>query len=209
MNTLIETTTDYLLHSAFTTLFFDAWLKSLAVLAVAGGPVLSAAASGGGDPALDLVSGGSQLAVSAAPGRCAARLATPALVGLDRASMPATSSRSRSTLRPAARPRLPPRPPRLRAHWPPRLARITRGAVSPSPRASAPPGWSVAVAIWLVGAALGLASMLAGQVQLRRLARSGRFLQDPDWTLLLRDTCERLRLRRPVRLLQSTTTRCR
>ena len=36
MNTLIETISSYLQHAAFTALFFDAWLKSLAVLAVAG-----------------------------------------------------------------------------------------------------------------------------------------------------------------------------
>ena len=32
MNTFIETTSNYLLHSGFTALFFDAWLKGLAVL---------------------------------------------------------------------------------------------------------------------------------------------------------------------------------
>ena len=45
--------------------------------------------------------------------------------------------------------------------------------------------------------------MLTGQVRLSRLARSGRLLQADDWERLLQDARDRLRLRRPVRLLQS------
>jgi len=37
MNTLIQTISNHLPHAAFTRPFFDAWLKSLVVLAVAAG----------------------------------------------------------------------------------------------------------------------------------------------------------------------------
>ncbi len=45
--------------------------------------------------------------------------------------------------------------------------------------------------------------MLAGQVQLSRLTRDAHVVRDADWALLLSEACERLRLRRPVTLLQS------
>jgi len=93
---------------------------------------------------------------------------------------------------------------------------------------------ALAVIVWLPGAVWGLASVLAGQLQLRRLARSAtpllsetrtavsqnrlpgneaakntsppageeeRGAGDADWALLLKEVGERLRLRRPVRLL--------
>ncbi len=59
------------------------------------------------------------------------------------------------------------------------------------------------ILVWLAGIPLGLLSMLAGQVQLRRLARDAVCLQDSEWALLLGEACEQLRLRRRVRLLQS------
>ena len=95
MNALIESISDYLQTSAFTALFLDAWLKSLAVLAVAGWPLFAVAAGSGGDPALDLVSGAGQPALLAVarracrtPGKGRSGRSPPA-------STPATSSRSR------------------------------------------------------------------------------------------------------------------
>ena len=84
MNALIQTIANYLQHAAFTAPFFDAWLKSLAVLAVAAGVCLLLAASRRGDPALDLVSGGGRPAMFAVALLPAALVAQTALVGLHR-----------------------------------------------------------------------------------------------------------------------------
>ncbi len=51
--------------------------------------------------------------------------------------------------------------------------------------------WLVlAVMVWSIGALLGLSSVLAGQVQLRRLARNAHPLHAPDWALLLSEACD-------------------
>ena len=60
------------------------------------------------------------------------------------------------------------------------------------------------VMVWLLGTVVNLSSLLIGHVQLRRLARSAQRVETNDWALLLREACDQLRLRRPVRLLQST-----
>ena len=61
----------------------------------------------------------------------------------------------------------------------------------------------VAVVIWFCGASLGLISLLLSHVRLMRLARQGIPLETTDWTLLLREAGETLRLRRSVSLWQS------
>ena len=61
----------------------------------------------------------------------------------------------------------------------------------------------VAFAIWFCGASLGLISVLLSHVRLTRLARRGAPLETTDWTRLLREAGERLRLRRSVSLWQS------
>jgi beta-lactamase regulating signal transducer with metallopeptidase domain/biopolymer transport protein ExbD len=235
MNTLIETISHYLQNSAFTALFFDAWLKSLAVLAVAGGMCLllrrAAAATrhwiwflalaslpwvlllacvphSWQSPLWSVSTGfnsGNQVTVvlNLAPtsaARSAANGASPSGAAAAAANEGATGNSQ------------------------PFAARFTAGALV------------LAVVIWLVGAGLGLVSMLAGRVQLRRLARNGLLLAwkphtfeagapawcrlrrseyskpaicrrseppEADWALLLQETRDRLRLRRPVRLLQS------
>lgn len=56
--------------------------------------------------------------------------------------------------------------------------------------------------LWAGGAALGLVSVLVGQVRLRQLARTARPLGTPDWELVAREAWETLRLhRRPTLLL--------
>ena len=84
MNALIEPIFHYLQNSAFTALFFDAWLKSLAVLAVAGGLCLllrrAAAATRHWIWLLALATLPCLLLLAWA----AARVAKTALVGLDR-----------------------------------------------------------------------------------------------------------------------------
>jgi hypothetical protein len=57
--------------------------------------------------------------------------------------------------------------------------------------------------IWFFGAALGLISMLLNHIRLARLGRQGCGVETPDWTLLLRQACDTLRLRRQVRLWQA------
>jgi len=64
--------------------------------------------------------------------------------------------------------------------------------------------WLVlALAIWLAGLLIVAASILAGQFQVRKLARRARPLCDDDWAALLAAACNALHLRRGVTLLAS------
>ncbi|MGO8682658.1 MAG: M56 family metallopeptidase [Limisphaerales bacterium] len=58
--------------------------------------------------------------------------------------------------------------------------------------------------VWFAGAVLVLISAASGQLRLRKFSRIAQPLQSADWTLLLEEVCETLRLRRAVNLLQST-----
>ena len=153
MNTLINSASNCLLHSAFTTLFFDAWLKSLAVLAVAGGLcwLLRRAAAAtrhwvwllAGVPRswqrpLWSVSTGFNsgnefsLTLSVAPRGEVANTAVPVAPAKTKSTMTGDDSPRRN----------PPIAARFSTTW-----------------------LVVAVMVWGIGAALGLASVLAGQAQ--------------------------------------------
>jgi beta-lactamase regulating signal transducer with metallopeptidase domain/lipopolysaccharide export system protein LptA len=58
--------------------------------------------------------------------------------------------------------------------------------------------------VWFAGAGLVLISVAVGQIRLREFSRKARPLQGADWALLMEKTCETLRLRRAVNLMQST-----
>ena len=64
-------------------------------------------------------------------------------------------------------------------------------------------GWlTFSLNCWAAGAALGLIWLAAGQLRLRQLTRYSTPIDTPEWQSLLRNTCQTLRLRRPVTLLQ-------
>ena len=202
MNTLIDNISNSLLHSAFPALFFDAWLKSLAVLAVAAGLCClwrrAAAATRHWIWFLAVASLPLLLLLAAVPHSWQRPLWLVS-TGFNSGNQFSLAL----NLAPVAEAR--------RSTAPKSVA----GAVTPAPSADNSPSpqsiamrfnrtWLVlASVIWGVGAVLGLLAVLVGQVQLSRFARNARLLQDPDWTLLLSEASERLRLRRPVRLLQS------
>jgi beta-lactamase regulating signal transducer with metallopeptidase domain len=56
---------------------------------------------------------------------------------------------------------------------------------------------------WFAGTALVLISTASGQLRLRKFSRKAQPLQGADWTVLLEEVRETLRLRRAVNLLQS------
>ena len=202
MNPLIQTISSWLQHAAFTTLFLDAWLKSLAVLAVAGGLCLllrrAAAATRHWVWLLAMASLPCLLLLACVPHAwqrplwsvstgfnsgnqfsLALNLSLATAVGHT-----ATAASPAGTVAAGAN------------------GGSSRNGLPIAARFSA--NWLVlVVTVWSIGALLGLASVLAGQVQLSRLARNAHPLHTTDWTLLLSEACERLRLRRPVRLMQS------
>jgi beta-lactamase regulating signal transducer with metallopeptidase domain/biopolymer transport protein ExbD len=203
MNTLLETTSHYLQNSAFTALFFDAWLKSLAVLAVAGGLCFllrrAAAATRHWIWFLALASLPCLLLLAWAPHSWQRPLWSVStgfnsgnqvtlVLNLNPSGAARSPANSTGPLRAGA----------TRASAP-----ASGNSHSIAARLSAT-ALVLAVTIWLIGAGLGLASVLAGWIQLSRLARTGRLLHADDWMLLLEKARDRLRLRRPVRLLQSS-----
>lgn len=56
---------------------------------------------------------------------------------------------------------------------------------------------------WAGGAVLGLVSLLAGELQLGRLARKSKVLSNPDWGFVLHEARAMLGLRRAPRIMQS------
>jgi len=236
MNALIESTSHYLHGSAFSALFLDAWLKSLAVLAIAGGLCFllrrAAAATRHWIWFLALASLPCLLLLTWAPhpwqkplwsistGFNSGNQVTLVL------NLPPSGAARDSAVSAT--------PPGSTA------ATVSEGASGTSHPLAARLSTSalaLIVSIWLIGATLALLSMLAGQLQLRRLARNGLLLPlepesfepgtpascrltrsecsepptsrrseppNTDWALLLRQACDRLHLRRPVRLLQSS-----
>jgi beta-lactamase regulating signal transducer with metallopeptidase domain len=203
MNTLLETTSHYLQNSAFTALFFDAWLKSLAVLAVAGGLCLllrrAAAATRHWIWFLALASLPCLMLLAWAPHSWQRPLwsvttgfnsgnQVTLVLNLNPSGAARSPANSTGPLRAGA----------TRASAP-----ASGNSHSIAARLSAT-ALVLAVTIWIIGAGLGLASVLAGWIQLSRLARTGRLLHADDWMLLLEKARDRLRLRRPVRLLQSS-----
>lgn len=56
---------------------------------------------------------------------------------------------------------------------------------------------------WLAGVAVVLSRLAAGQFYRRKFSRSAQTLRSAEWARLMGEACETLRLRRPVTLLQS------
>ncbi len=202
MNNVMESTTNYLLHSALPALCFDAGLKSLAVLAVAGGLCFllrrAAAATRHWVWFLSVASLPCLLLLSAVPHSWQRPLWSVSSgfnsgnqFSLTLNLAPGGDAASAVT-----------RPPALTAANATARADNAPSGQPIGARFSA--NWLLfAAGIWSVGAALCLGFVLAGQFQLSRLRRNARVLRDPEWTRLLREACERLRLSRPAVLLQS------
>jgi hypothetical protein len=236
MNTLIETISHYLQNSAFTALFFDVWLKSLAVLAVAGGLCFllrrAAAATRHWIWVVALASLPCLLLLAWVPHSWQRPLWSVSTgfnsgnqVTLVLKLAPAGAARSTAN-----------------GESPQGTAATmtgegTSGNSQPIAARFSATALVLTVTIWLIGAGLGLLSVLAGRVQLSRLARNGLLLAwkphafepgapaccrltrsecskpatcrrseppEADWALLLQEARDRLRLHRPVRLLQSS-----
>ena len=63
--------------------------------------------------------------------------------------------------------------------------------------------WMVfGLVVWFAGAVLVLISVVVGQIRVREFSRKAQPLRGADWTFLLKEACETLRLRRAVNLLQ-------
>ena len=203
MNALVELLASYLHHSTLAAQLFDAWVKSLAVLAVAGGFCAlcrrAAAATRHWIWFLALASLLGLPMLSTVPHpwhRPLWTVSTEFGSGNQFSLTFHLSSVGRAAA--ATSPALP--------------ARTANAEVNHEAFRSRQPivaqlsaCWlALAVTVWLIGTLLGLLSVLAGQVQLGHLARNALQLQAPDWMILLRHARETLSLRRPVRLLQST-----
>ncbi|MCX6921723.1 MAG: M56 family metallopeptidase, partial [Verrucomicrobia bacterium] len=202
MNAMVEMIAGYLHHSTFTAVFFDAWVKSLAVLAAAGGLCFlcrrAAAATRHWIWFLALASLLCLPMLSAVP-RAWHRPLVAVSTGFDSGNQ-FSLALSMTPIREAGNPAEPVSPAGTS------VGRRSRDAsLSNEPVAAhfSTTFLVLAVVLWFIGTALGLASVLAAQIQLSRLAGTGLPLRTPDWALVLRETCETLRLRRPVRLLQS------
>jgi beta-lactamase regulating signal transducer with metallopeptidase domain len=202
MNTLIQAISSSLQHAAFTAPFLDAWLKSLVVLAVAAGLCLllprAAAATRHWIWFMAVASLPCLLLLACLPHSwhrplwsVSASLSSGNQVSLALNIAPVGgAANSVSPVSPAG----------IAAAT--ASGAVSRGNQPIAARLSA--FWlAVAFVLWLTGAALGLASVLAGHVRLTRLARRGLPLQTADWALLLRQAGDALRLRRPVSLWQS------
>jgi TonB family protein len=61
----------------------------------------------------------------------------------------------------------------------------------------------VVVSIWMLGTSLALLALVAGAVRLARLAKLARPITHETWDRLTAEVSHHLRIRRPVRLLQS------
>jgi beta-lactamase regulating signal transducer with metallopeptidase domain len=61
----------------------------------------------------------------------------------------------------------------------------------------------IAFVAWVAGVLLAFSSMAVSYWRVHRLARRAQPFQDSEWSMLLRETCKELRLRRRVTLLRS------
>ena len=185
-----------LLHSAFTPLFLDAFLKSLAVLAVAGGLCWvrrrAAAATRHWIWLLALASLPCLLLLAALPhrgnGHCGpsrrGQFRQPGFAGAQPGAKPRGQKCGGGGCACGT------------------TAAVTRTENLPS-RAPLSARFSttwlvVAVVVWVLGTLCGLVSMLRGAGAAGRLTRDAHVVRDADWALLLSEACERLGLRRPV-----------
>ncbi len=246
MNGWIELIGRCLHDAALTTLFFDAWVKSLALLAVAGGLCLccrrAAAATRHWIWFLALASLPCLLLLSTVPHAWQRPLwsVSTGFTSGNQFSLALYLAPAPETANPA-----PVVPPAETA--PAGAGEVRAGGRQPMAAHFSATLLVLGILVWLLGIVVGLLSVLAGQVQLRRLARSslpvqvgtrstashslvkisgtrwnaslpaevahvcgapealrsGLLTQATDWALLLREACDQLRLRRPVRLLQS------
>jgi beta-lactamase regulating signal transducer with metallopeptidase domain len=202
MNTLIQTILNHLPHAAFTAPFFDAWLKSLVVLAVAAGLCRllprAAAATRHWVWFLAVASLPCLLLLSCLPQSwhrplwsVSSDISSGNQISLTLNLAPGGGTGHSIT---------PASPVEAAA------AKVSQGTSRSSRPITARfrTAWLVvAFVIWSFGAVLGLISVVLGHVRLARLGRQGVPLETPDWNLLLRQACDTLGLRRPVRLWQS------
>jgi beta-lactamase regulating signal transducer with metallopeptidase domain len=84
-------------------------------------------------------------------------------------------------------------------------------ADDPEPRVAAVSPWQShwipwLIAVWAVGGTMLLGAMAAGSLKIRRLRRNSQSVTDAGWLRLVKELRERLRLRRPVCLLESDQT---
>ncbi|HVM49557.1 MAG TPA: M56 family metallopeptidase [Candidatus Acidoferrum sp.] len=202
MNPLLHTISNGLLHSTVPALVLDAWLKSLVVLALAATLCWSlrraAAAARHWVWLVAMASLPCLLVLAAVPRpwqRPIWSVSADITSGNQVALALTRASGGEQNLRP-----LPIQP--ATPHDGNGSARV-EGSRRFAARFSA--DWAVlAGAVWFAGAALGLATIALAQVRLFRLVRAVSPLDDPRWNSLLTEACERLGLRRPVRLLQSS-----
>jgi bla regulator protein BlaR1 len=202
MNALIEIIWGCLHHAALTALFFDAWLKSLAVLAVAGAMCFvlrrAAAATRHWIWFLALASLPCLLLLSAVPNgwhRPLWSVSTGFNSGNDFSlTLNLAPDRDAPNLAPGV-------PPTGTA--PASTGEVRAGSRHPIAAHFSASLLVLGVMVWLAGIVTGLLYVLAGQVQLHRFARNALSLETSDWALLLREASDKLRLRRPVRLWQS------
>jgi beta-lactamase regulating signal transducer with metallopeptidase domain/tetratricopeptide (TPR) repeat protein len=192
----------WLQHAALTALFFDAWIKSLAVLAVAGGLCFvlrrAAAATRHLIWFLALVSLPCLLLLSAVP-HAWQRPLWSVSTGFGSGNefslaLNLAPTREAPKLAPAGS---------SEGTAPAAGGEDHAGSRQPIAAHFSATFLVFGILVWLAGILVGLLSVLAGQVQLRRLARNAQSVEAADWALLLREACDQLRLRRPVRLLQS------
>jgi beta-lactamase regulating signal transducer with metallopeptidase domain len=202
MNALNHTISSYLQHAALTAPFLDAWHKSLIVLAVAAGLccLLRRAAAATRHWIWFL-------AVASLP----CLLLLTYLPRSWHRPLWSVSTDINSGNQVSLTLNLAPAGPAGNAVSPVSPAGTVTAAVNQHSSGSSQPiaarfsaTWvAVAFMIWLVGAGWGLISVLLGHTRLTRLGRQSVPLQTSDWALLLRQSCDTLRLRRPVNLWQS------
>ena len=202
MDALFQTLSNYVQHAAFIALFFDVWLKSLAVMAVGASLCLllprAAAATRHRIWFLAVASLPCLLLLACLPhswhrplwsvstdinsgNQFSLTLHLAPAGGAGNAVTPASPVGTRAAA----------------------ASQGISGSNQPFAARFSATWLAVAFAIWLCGASLSLISVVLGHVQLKKLARRGLPLRTADWALLLRQAGDTLRLRRSVSLWQS------
>jgi beta-lactamase regulating signal transducer with metallopeptidase domain len=202
MNAVIHTISLYFQHATLSAPLLDVWLKSLAVLGVAGALSLllprAAAATRHWIWFLAVASLPCLLLLSCLPrswhtplwsvstgfnsgNQVSLTLNVASVNRGDQTLGPETSAGTQANPVPQAKSRRePPFAARLNSRW-----------------------LAAGFALWLAGGGLCLTYLLIGHGRLARLRRQAVPLQSTEWLFLLRQSCDTLRLRRPVDLLQA------
>ena len=201
MNASVQPISSYLQHAAITAPMFDAWLKSLVVLAVAAGLCLllprAAAATRHRIWFLAVASLPCLLLLACLPHSWHRPLWS---VSTDINSGNQVSlTLNLAPVGKAGNSAVPVSPARTLAA----AASHSSGNSQPFAARFSATWLAVVFVIWFFGALLCLMSVLLSHVRVMRLAREGLPLETTDWTLLLRQAGGALRLRRPVSLWQS------